>query len=99
MADAPGTCHLVGCPTKGTVDEHARQPIGCPDTFAPYDKAQHCLGFPVVNVIGDGGLIAWCSIGGQVAWQRNFNGSQITPVDMADIVDQHKAKCRNRSPR
>lgn len=36
MADAPGTCHLVDCPGKGTVDEHARKPIGCPDDFAPY---------------------------------------------------------------
>lgn len=34
--DIPGTCHLVDCPGKGTVDEHVRKPIGCPDDFAPY---------------------------------------------------------------
>jgi hypothetical protein len=36
VADAPGTCHLVGCAGKGTRDQHVAVTIGCADTFEPY---------------------------------------------------------------
>lgn len=93
--DPPGTCHLVGCEGKGTIDEHARKPIGCPDTFAPYDTG-HCLGFPVLSV-DDVGLIAYCSIDNE-AWNANFGvGSVVTPTRMAELVDGHRSACPNRS--
>jgi hypothetical protein len=40
MTDRPGTCHLVGCPGKGEHEPHTgtRPPIGCPDTFEPYQQ-------------------------------------------------------------
>lgn len=101
--DMPGTCHMVGCPGKGQHRPHGPGEgvwIGA-GTDADYSspKTEHCIGFPVVSVIGDGGLIAECSITGRVHWQRNIRGHRITPVDMADTVDMHKAECRNRGSR
>lgn len=49
MADAKGTCHLLGCPTKGTFDEHVRKPIGCPDDFTSYDTAPVPAGGVVIS--------------------------------------------------
>lgn len=90
MADAPGTCHLVGCGGKGTVDEHARKPIGAPDDFTAYQRGT-CLGFPQPRGIPRDGLIyAHCSAGGP------WTSPPVRTIDsrhMALLVDAHRSDC------
>ena len=93
--DAPGTCHLVGCPEKG---QHAPHGIGAPDTFAAYTEPAHCIGFPVVRPL-DGRLFAICSIAYRDAFWLEFADRQCTPADMAAAVDRHRLTCTNRAPR
>lgn len=90
MTDAPGTCHLVGCPGKGTIDEHVRKPIGCPDDFTAYQR-DSCLGFPRALGIPRNGLIQTvCSLNGPWA---SPPVETLSSRDLALLVDKHKADC------
>ena len=101
MTDEPGTCHQVGCPTKGTKDEHVPTAGGLPIGAGTWEDYQRetppswCLGYPVA--IASGTKIAvLCSItpGGWGAWLSNLD-----PKAMAALVDDHRERCTNRSPR
>lgn len=93
--DAPGTCHLVGCPGKG---QHPPHGIGCPDTFTPYTEPTTCLGFPIV-FRWDSYLAARCSIDTSTGSWFVQGIERVTPDVMAKLVDQHRAECSNRSTR
>lgn len=91
MTDRPGTCHLVGCPGKGTVDEHRRpKPIGAPDDFTAYRRGT-CLGFPrTLGLPRDGLIQTVCSLGGPWASPAV---EVLSSRDLAELVDKHKANC------
>lgn len=93
MADAPGTCHAVGCPSKG---QHPPHGIGAPDDFTPYTDGR-CLGFPIVQRWHPA-LGARCSIAGGQSWFVS-DVTEITPAVMATLVDRHRIECTNGSPR
>lgn len=46
MADAKGTCHLVGCPDKG---QHPPHGIGTPDDFTSYAAPNAPAGGVVIS--------------------------------------------------
>lgn len=95
MADAPGTCHLIGCPDKG---QHPPHGIGAPASFAAYDE-RRCLGFPRVAVHFDSAaapLVAVCSVAGADAWRVDVP-EPVDPPLMGALVDQHRTACPNRS--
>lgn len=89
--DPPGTCHLVGCPSKG---QHPPHGIGAGE-WRDYTLPTYCLGHPVVGV-DISSLDATCSVGGAQAWWVAVT-SHITPQAMAELVDRHKAECPNRT--
>lgn len=100
--DLPGTCHLVGCPNKGTVDEHVQsQPTehaligaGTWEDYAQPIETEYCLGFPKLRA-ADSTLEASCSISSS-DWYIAFRSASISA---AALVDFHKRDCTNRKPR
>lgn len=96
MADAPGTCHLVGCPGKG---QHPPHGIGA-GKWDDYTTPTHCLGFPLIEPydIGDTKrLVARCSVT-EDGWDQILHTS-VSPTDIAVLVDVHKRDCPNRAAR
>jgi hypothetical protein len=91
VADAPGTCHLVGCPGKG---QHPPHGIGA-GTWDDYTKPQHCLGYPRVKA-GSALLHIVCSLGGDWTGAPRMT---LSPACMAELVDQHRTECPNRAVR
>lgn len=101
--DPPGTCHLVGCPGKGTLDKHVPSTDGPVEigagSWEDYDKKpEHCLGFPIAqsNPVMAHLISVRCSIN-STTWGVDVH--HIGPTSWAELVDKHKAECPNRKPR
>jgi hypothetical protein len=96
--DPAGTCHQVGCPTKGTVDEHVKPTaivIGAGE-WRDYTEPEHCLGFPVAMAAGATWIYLRCSISA-TSWAVKV--SNLSPSAMAALVNDHKRDCPNRKAR
>lgn len=89
--DASGTCHQVGCPGKG---QHPPHGIGA-GSWDDYTQPAHCLGYPKVSA-GFELIQIECSLDGP--WNAAPRLT-LCPADMAQLVDQHKAECTNRTAR
>lgn len=72
----------------------ARPKIGVPDDATPYQRPMidHCLGYPKLELAAIG-AVAFCSIAAS-CWSVRFQTGVI--LNLAALVDQHKADCINR---
>lgn len=91
--DPPGTCHKVSCPGKGQHPPHGIE-IGA-GTWDDYIRVDHCLGYPKVKA-GNCLIHIVCSLDG--TWNVAPRMT-VTPAELAELVDLHRAECTNRSPR
>lgn len=71
-----------------------RPKIGVPDDATPYQRPMidHCLGYPKLEFAAVG-AVAFCSIVAS-CWSIRFETGTI--LNLAALVDQHKADCINR---